>query len=220
MLLSLPRTSATSHGEMARNGRKMAGKLVGSGNESRWHTRRKGKKLGRCTVCSDVILVGSELTALCCDTLEVFLGRGIGVADLEKETLFANGLAMELSDDLLADFAALESTEKVNQCLLFNWSQRGLPSKTNTTAVVVSIPEDSAGTDGIVHKDSTKFLRSVNFTANEGHTGTYGFSHSLRKVRDVEIGRRLITFGLETRIEGLLKCISDGGVQGREGYRP
>lgn len=44
----------------------------------------------------------------------------------------------------------------------------GLPSKTNTTAVVVDIPEDSAGTDFVVFEDGSKFLNIIRYDA-EGH---------------------------------------------------
>jgi hypothetical protein len=48
------------------------------------------------------------------DSLEILLSRSIGVADLEKKTLLANGLAMELLDDLLADITRLEAIEMVS----------------------------------------------------------------------------------------------------------
>jgi hypothetical protein len=50
------------------------------------------------------------LTAFSGDTLQILLSSGIGIANLEKKTLLANGLAVKLSDDLLADFATLEAT--------------------------------------------------------------------------------------------------------------
>ena len=33
-----------------------------------------------------------------------------------------------------------------------------LPSKTNTTAIVLTVSKDSAGADSVVHEDSAKFL--------------------------------------------------------------
>jgi hypothetical protein len=54
------------------------------------------------------------LAAFCSDTLKILLSRSICVADLKEKTLFANGLTMELSNDLLADLTALKSTDKVS----------------------------------------------------------------------------------------------------------
>jgi len=54
------------------------------------------------------------LTTLSGDTLQILLSRSIGIADLEEKTLFANRLAVELLDDLLADLAALETTTSVS----------------------------------------------------------------------------------------------------------
>jgi hypothetical protein len=49
------------------------------------------------------------LTAFSGDTLEVLLSSGIGIANLQKKTLLANGLTMELLDDLLADVTGLKA---------------------------------------------------------------------------------------------------------------
>jgi len=191
----------------------MAADLRSPGDEGRWHRSREGKQVGRGAVSTDVILIGSELSAFGSDTLEVLLSRSVGIADLKEKTLFTNRLTMKLSNDLLADFACLESVTEVSRDpVLYNLKQTSLPSKANTTAVVVSIPEDSAGTDGVVHEDSTKFLPSVSLGKIGRCVRTYRFSHILGKVRDVEIGRLLIALGLETRVERLLKHVSDRNI--------
>ncbi len=73
--------------------------------------RRKGKYIHRSTIGANVVLIGSELSTLGGDTLQILLSRGIRVANLEEKTLFANGLAMEFLDDLLADISGLKSNE-------------------------------------------------------------------------------------------------------------
>jgi len=54
--------------------------------------------------------LSSELTALCSDTLQVLLGRGVGIANLEEETLFANRLTVEFLDDLFTDLTRLKTS--------------------------------------------------------------------------------------------------------------
>jgi hypothetical protein len=77
------------------------------------------------------------------DSLQILLSRSIGIADLKKKTLLANGLAMELLDDLLADITRLEAIEMVS---LYSGllSKDSLPSETNTTTVVLAVTKDSA----------------------------------------------------------------------------
>lgn len=107
-ILSLPRTAASS----TRCGGKMSGNLRGSRNESIWHLGRKSKHVSRSAVCTDIVLASSKLAALCGDALKILLGRGIGIADLKKKALFADGLTMEVLDDLLAHITALKSREE------------------------------------------------------------------------------------------------------------
>jgi hypothetical protein len=204
-IFSLPGATAGS----PRCHRQMTANLRSPGNERRWHGRREGKKFRRGAVSTDVILVGSELTAFGSDTLEVLLGRSIGVTNLEEKALFANGLTMKLSDDLLADITALKSEDKVSRDRLLTGLETSLPSKANTTAVVVGITQDSAGTNGIVHEDSTKFLPIVSYGKTGRCTRNYRFGHVLRKVRDVEVSRLLVTLRLETRVEGFLEFVSN-----------
>lgn len=72
---------------------------------------RKGEHISsRAAISTDVVLIGSKLSALGGDTLEVLLGWSIRIANLKEEAFFANGLTMELSDDLFADIAALKTS--------------------------------------------------------------------------------------------------------------
>jgi len=52
------------------------------------------------------------LTAFGGDALQVLLSRGIGIANLQKKALLANGLTVELLDDLFADVASLKAMNK------------------------------------------------------------------------------------------------------------
>lgn len=72
-------------------------------------------------VSADVVLVGTVLTALSSDTLQLLLGRGIGVADLHQVALITNGLAMVALDDLLTHVTRLEAIRKTlaNECNLW-----------------------------------------------------------------------------------------------------
>ena len=107
----------------------MTSDLRGSRNDRRWHWRRERNNITSGTVSSNIVLVGSELTTFGCDALQVLLSRSIGVADLEKKTLLANGLAMELLDDLLADITRLEAIEMVS--LYSSWLSKGLLTERN-----------------------------------------------------------------------------------------
>ncbi len=60
-------------------------------------------------------------------------------------------------------------------------------SESNTTAVALGIVENSAGDDSVVHEDCSKL----------------GLVHVLWQVGDVEVGRALVTLGLETGVERL-----------------
>jgi hypothetical protein len=52
------------------------------------------------------------LTAFGGDALQVLLSRGIGIANLQKKALLANGLTVELLDDLFADVAGLKAMNR------------------------------------------------------------------------------------------------------------
>jgi hypothetical protein len=52
------------------------------------------------------------LTAFGGDALQVLLSRGIGIANLQKKALLANGLTVELLDDLFADVASLKAMNR------------------------------------------------------------------------------------------------------------
>jgi hypothetical protein len=92
-------------------GRKVASNHRSSRNKWGWHWRRKSKNLSLATICTDIVLVGSELPTLRGDSLEILLGWGISITNLKKKPLFADRLAMELSDDLLADLTRLKSAQ-------------------------------------------------------------------------------------------------------------
>lgn len=85
----------------------MGSNLRSTRNNRRWHWREE--HLDRAAISTDIVLIGPELTALGGDALQILLSRSIGIANLEKETLLANGLAMELLDDLLTDITVLEA---------------------------------------------------------------------------------------------------------------
>lgn len=84
---------------------------------------------GHGSIGANVVLVGTVLTALGGNTLQLLLGRRISVANLHEEALFTNGLAMVALDDLLADITGLETSE------------------TNATAVAHAVAKDLAGQD-------------------------------------------------------------------------
>jgi hypothetical protein len=44
------------------------------------------------------------------DSLEILLSWGVRIANLKEETFFANRLAVELLDNLLADLSGFETT--------------------------------------------------------------------------------------------------------------
>jgi hypothetical protein len=83
--------------------------LRGSWNERGRHWWRETKNVSSGAVSTNIVLIGSELSTLCGDTLQVLLRRSIGIANLEKESLFTNWLTVKLLDDLLADSASLET---------------------------------------------------------------------------------------------------------------
>lgn len=103
--LTLPRTTGPGAGA-----RHVSGNLSSSRNE--WRTNNGGghvDKLSGSTICAYIVLIGSKLTALRGDSLQVLLGRSVGIANLEEETFLTNWLAMELLDNLLADVTALKA---------------------------------------------------------------------------------------------------------------
>lgn len=157
MILSLPRTDTRG----TRCGGEMAGDLRSTRDERRWHLWRNGKDISWSTICTNVVLVGSELAAFSGDPLEILLCRSVGIADLKEKTLLANGLTMEFLDDLLTDVAILESAGKFSNQTMMRRLNLSLPSEADATTVIVGIPENSARTDFVVHEDSTKLLQSV-----------------------------------------------------------
>lgn len=63
----------------------------------------------RSAVSTNVVLVRTELSALCCDSLELFLGRSICVANIHEKAFLANSNAIKLSNDLVANVSRFES---------------------------------------------------------------------------------------------------------------
>jgi hypothetical protein len=104
-MITLPcTTSSTSGREVTSNHRS---------SRNKWgrHWRRESKNLSLATICTDIVLVSSELSTLRGDSLEILLSWSISIANLKKESLFADRLAMEFSDDLLTDLTRLKSAK-------------------------------------------------------------------------------------------------------------
>ena len=87
----------------------MTGDLRGTRKNWRGNAQRRSQGKNATTICTNVVLISSKLSALSGDTLEVLLGRSVGIANLEEKTLFTDGLTMELSDYLLADLTRLKA---------------------------------------------------------------------------------------------------------------
>ncbi len=122
-----------------------------------WHGRRQGQQLNRATISTDVILVSSELATLCGDSLEILLSRSIGVADLEKKTLLTNRLAMKFLDNFLTNITVLKTGKLISVYLDYQMLDY-LPSKTDTTTIVLGITKDPTRLNSIVHENSTELL--------------------------------------------------------------
>lgn len=71
--------------------------------------RSHAQQLDWSTISSNIVLIGPELSAFRCNTLQILLSWSIGVANLQQKTLFAYWLAMEFLDDLLTNLPALKS---------------------------------------------------------------------------------------------------------------
>lgn len=67
----------------------------------------------RGAVCTNVVLVGAELAAFRGDTLELLLTRSISVSNVHHHALVADGNAVELLDDRVADVSRLETAQDV-----------------------------------------------------------------------------------------------------------
>ena len=107
VVTTLPGTTAS--------GWEVGSDLAGTRTNWRWHGwdgRRKSKHVNRSTISTNIVLVGSELTTLSGDALEILLGRGVRIANLEKKTFLTNWLAMELLDDLLTYIATLKAVTR------------------------------------------------------------------------------------------------------------
>lgn len=87
----------------------MVGDLRGSETKRRWTRGCHAQKVNGSTISTNVVLVSTELTALCGDSLQVLLSRCVCITDLEEKTFLANGLTMKLLDDLLTDITRLKA---------------------------------------------------------------------------------------------------------------
>lgn len=102
--LTLPGTTAAT-----RTGGEVASDLRGTRKERRCDCQWRRQSKSTAAIRADVVLVGSELTTLSCDTLEVLLSRSVGISNLKQKTFFTDGLAMEVSDDLVANLSTLKA---------------------------------------------------------------------------------------------------------------
>jgi len=63
------------------------------------------------------------LTTFSGDSLQILLSWSVGVADLEEKTFLADGLPMELLDDLLTDVTSLKPMVWSVKCELHVWKR-------------------------------------------------------------------------------------------------
>lgn len=113
-------------------------------------------------VGANVVLVGTVLTALSSDALQLLLSGSISVADLHQEALFANGLSMVALDDLLAKVTGLETAIISQLCLkLCRYNEEHSPRKTDSTAVSHAVAKDLARQDLVGIKDGNQLLHGV-----------------------------------------------------------
>lgn len=74
---------------------------------------RRQTEMGR-SICTNIVLVGTELATLGGDTLQFLLGRSVGVADLHLETLVADSNTCKVQNDLITDCTGLETIQQVS----------------------------------------------------------------------------------------------------------
>lgn len=107
-VFALPR--ATGSGRGTEVTRELSGTATSWRQDLDWGRQRK--KISGGTICTNIVLVGSELTTFRGDSLEVLLGRSVGITNLQKKTIIANGLSVELLDDFLADITRFKAAHK------------------------------------------------------------------------------------------------------------
>ena len=61
---------------------------------------------------ANVVLIGTELAALCGDTLQLLLRRGVGIADLHQHALFSDRSTVILLDNLFAFIAGFKAAQE------------------------------------------------------------------------------------------------------------
>lgn len=67
-----------------------------------------------CAVGTNVVLVGAELAAFRSDTLQLLLGRSVGIANVHEEALLANAGTVELVNNIITNVASLETSNNVS----------------------------------------------------------------------------------------------------------
>lgn len=167
----------------------------------------------RSAVGTDVVLVGAELAALSRDALELLLSRSVGVADVHQEALLADGTTVVLQNDVVAILAVVEAREE-SAGVQKEEGGMNLPSEADATGVAHAVAKDLAGDDLLLAEDNAELLGNIvcqpaprannRHEAGDGCRATHHLGHILGQVRDVEVGRTIITLSLETRVEGLL----------------
>jgi hypothetical protein len=88
---------------------KVARYLSHARNPGGCHWREEVGSIHGAAISTHFVLSGAELATLSRDFLEIFLRWRIGIADLPKSTLRAYSSSVVQSDNLLADFTALET---------------------------------------------------------------------------------------------------------------
>jgi len=69
------------------------------------------------SVSTNVVLVGTILTTLRCDTLELLLGWCIRIPNLHYMVLLSDGSTMKALNDLFAYIACLEASQVISTCM-------------------------------------------------------------------------------------------------------
>ena len=181
---------------------------LGLSIDSRVHSHKWG------TVRSDIVLVSSEGASLRCNAFQLLLGRCVRIADRQRQSLLTKPGAGETLDDLVTDFAGLEARYlSVTTMVRQNLREPDLPAKTNTSTVAKVVSKDLTRQDVVAKEDCRKFLQlcvsvKLEFQIMAGRS--YHLSEGLGKVGHVQVSRLSVAFGLQARVERLLKEVSKG----------
>lgn len=172
--------------------------------QSRTHADQGG------AISTNVVLIGAKLAAFGSDTLELLLGWGVGVANVHGQSLFADARPIELANNLIASIPGLEAAgPSVNAPRFLVGGTRSSPGKANAAAVPHAVAEDLARQDGVTQENGGKFLHTPKSDReyNRRCIGPSVANHlrkALGKVRNVQVGRVVVSLCLETGVEGLL----------------